>query len=331
VTRPLRAAGRLRRAVRRTRPADSGSPADAGERLDSWLLHYYGDRLAAIDRACEAGDGAERFALFRGLEPDLWALLLTQQYRAFPNIRALLPSMPEPELQEQWNGRSGLSLASQSNSFYVRLRARYAQHAGTSLERARVLDFGCGWGRLTRFLARDVAVGHLFGCDPVEKILDVCRATRVPASLARSEFLPDGLPFDEQFDLVYAFSVFTHLSETAHERCLRALYRALRPEALLIVTIRPPAYLDFCEPLLPHIAAAGEDPPAALERPLYLFAAHPASPHHPQCRGDDEIDYGETVITMAYVRERWSELFAVLDVDLLVEDPYQVMLTLRRR
>jgi hypothetical protein len=34
---------------------------------------------------------------------------------------------------------------------------------------------------------------------------------------------------------------------------------------------------------------------------------------------------------MAYVRERWSELFAVLDVDLLVDDPYQVMLTLRRR
>jgi SAM-dependent methyltransferase len=288
VTRPLRAAGRLGRTVRRARAAGPASPPDPAGRLDSWLLHFCGDRLAAIDRACGAGAGPERLALFRDLEPDLWALLLTQQYAAFPNIRALLPSMPDPELQERWNERSGLPLASQSNAFYVRLRARYEQHGGTALERARVLDFGCGWGRLTRFLARDVAPQHLFGCDPVQEILDVCRADRVPAVLARSDFLPDRLPFDQQFDLAYAFSVFTHLSEAAHERCLRALHRALRPEALLVVTIRPPGYLHLCEQLHAHFATLGEDPQMSLARPLYLFVPHPAGPDHPQYRGEGD-------------------------------------------
>jgi hypothetical protein len=33
------------------------------------------------------------------------------------------------------------------------------------------------------------------------------------------------------------------------------------------------------------------------------------------------MDYGETVITMAYVRQRWSEWFEVLEIDLLLEDP----------
>jgi trans-aconitate methyltransferase len=85
------------------------------------------------------------------------------------------------------------------------------------------------WGRITRFLARDLRPGRLYGCDPVEDILDVCRRSGVPATLARSDFLPDRLPFEEQFDLVFAFSVFTHLSEAAHERCLRALHRAISP------------------------------------------------------------------------------------------------------
>jgi hypothetical protein len=43
------------------------------------------------------------------------------------------------------------------------------------------------------------------------------------------------------------------------------------------------------------------------------------------------MTYGETVITLAYIRERWAPLFELLEVDLLVNDPYQLMLTLRRR
>ena len=85
--------------------------------------------------------------------------------------------------------------------------------------------------------------GRLYGCDPVESILDVCRESRVPATLARSESAPDRLPFDEPFDLAFAFSVFTHLSEAAHERCLAALHAGLRPGGSLVVRIRPPAYL----------------------------------------------------------------------------------------
>ena len=43
------------------------------------------------------------------------------------------------------------------------------------------------------------------------------------------------------------------------------------------------------------------------------------------------MTYGETVVTLPYVRERWAPLFELLEVDLLVGDLHQVMLTLRRR
>jgi SAM-dependent methyltransferase len=281
---------------------------------DSWLEAFHGQRLAQLDVACADG-GAERYALFRELDVDLWALLLTQEYDTYPNIRALLPVVPETALQELWNGTSGAALAAQGAGFYRKLRERYSRHSERPLAESRVLDFGCGWGRLTRFLARDVEPGNLYGCDPVEHILDVCRRTRVPATFARSEFVPERVPFDGPFDLAFAFSVFTHLSERAHEASLRTLHSALRPGGILVVTIRPPAYLGLSPP-------PGEA--------LYVFHPHPAEPTHFQYDGAGEMHYGETVVTLPYVRERWAPRFELLDVDLLIGDLHQVMLTLQR-
>jgi SAM-dependent methyltransferase len=311
---------RIGRALR-ARATRSTSPAATPGRYDSWLEHFHGDRLAEIDAAC-AGGAPECFALFRALDVDLWALLLAQEYDLYPNIRALLPSVPDPSLQELWNGTSGAALAAQSAGFYRKLRERYGEHGQRSLDEARVLDFGCGWGRLTRFLARDVEPGRLYGCDPVAQILDVCRDSGLPATLARSEFLPERLPFDERFDLAFAFSVFTHLSEAAHEHALRALHRSLQPAAILVVTVRPPGYLRQ-SPLL----RTTHEP---LDGPRYVFVAHPAQDSHPQYAGEGEMTYGEAVITLPYVRERWGPLFELLEVDLLIGDLHQVMLTLRR-
>jgi SAM-dependent methyltransferase len=311
--------GALRRAVRRPR---QGAPAPvAPGRYDGWLEHVAGAELARLDAACAAGDGG--LEQFRQLDADLWALLLTQEYDAYPNLRAALPAVPAPALQQMWNGASGAALAAQSAAFYRRLRERFAEHGGRPLAEATVLDFGCGWGRLTRILARDVPRERLCGCDPTQSILDVCRDNGVPARFARSEFVPDRIPFDDRFDVVFAFSVFTHLSEVAHDRCLRALHAALRPGGVLVVTVRPPAYAELSELLRP----VGEALDPASVR--YLFVPHAAEASHPQY-GGGEMTYGETVVTLPYVRERWSEMFALLEADILLDDLFQVMLTLRR-
>jgi SAM-dependent methyltransferase len=329
VTRPLRAVGRLARKRQPTADAARPSAGLPPGRYDSWLTHFHGDRLRQIDAAC-AERGPERFRLFRDLDVDLWALLLTQQYEVYPNIRALLPDVPDPALQQVWNGASGAELAAQSKDFYGKLCERYARHSDRPLAEASVLDFGCGWGRLTRFLARDVEPGHLYGCDPVEAILDVCRENRVPARLARTEFVPERPPFEERFDLAFAFSVFTHISEDAHRSCLQALHQSLRPGGLLVLTVRPPEYLRLCERMHPLLESLGKDYLARLEEPRYLFVPHPADAQHLQYTGGN-MSYGETVITLSYVRETWSSMFELLDVDLLAGDLHQVMLTLRRR
>lgn len=318
-----RAARRMRAAV-----ADDARPQPHPAPYDWWLAHLYGEELGRLDRSCDEL-GADALPLFGDLDDDLWALLLTREYELYPAIRSVLPGVPAPELQMRWNGAHGLDLLRQSKDFYVKVKDRYRRYGAVDLPDSSVLDFGCGWGRLTRFFARDVQPGRLCACDPVEDILEVCRSTRVPARLARSDFLPRALPFEDRFDLVFSFSVFTHISETAHEACLDAIHAAMRAGGVLVVTIRPPAYLHQSPLAAPLLDKLGSDPLAALARPRYLFAAHGADPGHPQYQGG-EMTYGETVISLPYVRERWSPRFELLDVALLAGDMHQVVLTLRR-
>ena len=306
----LRALSRLRRgAIPEWPDAD----------VDGWLERVAGAGLERIDHACADGS-PDHFTLFGELDSRVWAVLLTQRYRSYPNIRALLPDVPDSDTQTLYNGTSDVPLAIQSEAFYRIARERFGQH----FDGARLLDFGCGWGRLTRYFARDIAPGNLYGCDPVEEILNVCRSTRVPAQLARSEFLPERLPFDVTFDLAFSFSVLTHISEKAARHCLEALHAGMRPGGILIVTVRPTEYAELSELMEP---VRGELDP---DQPQHLFVPHAADPSHPQF-GGDEMHFGEAVITLPYVRERWADLFELLEVESTIEDAYQTVLTLRRR
>jgi SAM-dependent methyltransferase len=299
-------------------------------RVDAWLTSLFAAELDEIEGKLEAGaSGPDAYELFRGLDDDLWALLLSGQYSVYPAIRAFLPDVPDPDLQVAWNGADSLWLLSQSNAFYGYVKDRYAADHDGDLIDARILDFGCGWGRLTRFFARDVPPGSLIGCDPVESILDVSRRSRVPAELHRSDFVPTKLPVSG-IDVAFSFSVFTHLSEAAAASCLDALHDALNPGGLLILTIRPPDYLSLDEKMHAARDALGADPLAAMSEPRFVFAPHAVDDAHPQHQGE-EMTYGDSVVSLAYVRERWTERFELIDVKVILEDMFQVAVTLRKR
>lgn len=333
VTAPLRA---VRRRLGPEPAAAAPVTALTPSADDLWLLSFWDEQLTPIERELLAAGPAappDR-SLFRGLPDAVWGMLLTQRQRAYPAIAAALPTLPDADLQRLWNGPSGPELIAQSTAFYELLKRAHVEHGtGTPLERTRVLDFGCGWGRLIRFLERDVVEpGALCGVDPVQGIVDEAVRNGVRADLRRCGFVPEQLSFEHPFELAYAFSVFTHLSEAAHLASLRALQAAVVPGGLLVATIRPPEYLRVAPSLRPALESLGPNPAARLREPQYLYAPHETLPLHTP--GDDpggEVSYGETVVSIAYVRERWSELFELVAADLSLSDPHQVALLLRRR
>lgn len=99
-----------------------------------------------------------------------------------------------------------------------------------------ILELGCGVGRLLRHVPRDA--GRLAGTDIKADCLDWCRR-----HLPHAEFHlhgpvpPIAALGDEEFDLAYANSVFTHIPLERQRPWFAELHRVLRGGGWLAVTL----------------------------------------------------------------------------------------------
>jgi SAM-dependent methyltransferase len=108
-----------------------------------------------------------------------------------------------------------------------------------SFEGTRVLDFGCGAGRVLRQFAREAESGEFCGCDLYEPTISwLSENLSPPFRFYVSEGRPLPHP-DEHFDLVYAISVFTHITDDWAEWMLE-LHRILKPDGVLLATFIGP-------------------------------------------------------------------------------------------
>ena len=103
-----------------------------------------------------------------------------------------------------------------------------------------VLDFGCGCGRVTRYWS-DFA-GSVGGSDVSAKAVDWCRANLPFADFEQNSLAPPLAFDDERFDLVYALSVFTHLTAELQLAWRDELRRVLRPGGRLLLTTHGRSY-----------------------------------------------------------------------------------------
>src|SRR4051794_25888979 len=102
---------------------------------------------------------------------------------------------------------------------------------------ASVLDFGCGCGRVTRHWA-SVPGPSFYGSDYNSDLVDWCSANLRFGTFRVNQLTPP-LPFDDgQFDLVYALSVFTHLTEQLQHEWIAEMARVIQPGGLLLFTTR---------------------------------------------------------------------------------------------
>jgi SAM-dependent methyltransferase len=104
-----------------------------------------------------------------------------------------------------------------------------------------VLDFGCGCGRVTRYF-HDFP-GEVAGSDLSADAVAWCR-TNLPFGRFEVNGLAPPLAFaDESFDLVYALSVFTHLTDELQLAWRDELRRVLRPGGRLLITTHGRSYV----------------------------------------------------------------------------------------
>ncbi|MGA3084394.1 MAG: class I SAM-dependent methyltransferase [Thermodesulfobacteriota bacterium] len=100
-----------------------------------------------------------------------------------------------------------------------------------------ILDFGCGCGRVTRFL-RPTNHQVITGMDIDPESIGWCKANLSHiAEFETINFLPP-LPYtDNSIDFIFCISVFTHLPEDMQFQWLEELRRITKPQGIFIASI----------------------------------------------------------------------------------------------
>ena len=113
-----------------------------------------------------------------------------------------------------------------------------------SFDDRRVLDFGCGSGRVLRHFLREARTGEFWGCDLHEPSIEWVTENLSPPINAHLLNGAPRLPHpDAHFDLVYAISVFTHITDD-WSAWLPELHRVLKPGGFLISTFLRTRHLE---------------------------------------------------------------------------------------
>jgi ubiquinone/menaquinone biosynthesis C-methylase UbiE len=198
------------------------------------------------------------------------------------------------------------------------LLSLYERHAaGIPASQAQVLDFGCGCGRMLRFLTGAQSTARAVGSDVNDALIAWCRKS-LPGVEVRVNGPSPPLPFaDATFDLIYSLSIFTHLNRESGAEWLLELGRVLRPGGLAIMTTSGIRSLEIIRNSAAHqtmfeLSAAETDEIAkSFADVSFVYRRYKDAILQAANAG---TDYGNTFIHPTYVQRHWNnEQFEVLE------------------
>jgi SAM-dependent methyltransferase len=170
----------------------------------------------------------------------------------------------------------------------------------------RLLDFGCGPGRIMRWLGPLADELELHGVDIDADAIEWAERHIPYARFAVAPHEPP-MPYPAgHFDLVINHSVFTHLDGSMQDLWLAELRRVTRPGAMVLLTVHGTRHVQT---VVRQFRDAGEDPEPylrQLETEGILFIAdddYLGSTHPPF--------YHSTFHAPWYVFEHWHEFFHI--------------------
>lgn len=101
----------------------------------------------------------------------------------------------------------------------------------------KVLDFGCGCGRVIRHFLKEGEPGRFTGTDIDPDSIAWCSANVLAVEWKVNQPMPPTSFPDGGFDFIYVISVFTHLDEDYQNAWLKELARITKPGGHLLLTI----------------------------------------------------------------------------------------------
>jgi hypothetical protein len=253
------------------------------------------------------------------LMQDEWFKAICESYLNPPVVinGKELPGFPSDLIQTNTTGQSGVNALKEAFVFYQDCIETF-QSLGAALGPSHtLLDFGVGWGRITRFFLRELPLENIYGLDVMEEFVDICRKTfRNNNFHVTKPFPPTHIP-DGKFNYIVGYSVFSHLSEEACTSWMCEFSRILAPGGMIALTTRGRPFFDFCESqrgkghsgyldALSKMFDDFDDARSRYDRGQFIHS------NREGVNGGGAMTaefYGETFIPEQYAQSAYSELF----------------------
>ena len=238
----------------------------------------------------------------RSFDDDFWFWLNTIGYRTQPAVREILSPLPADEIQIRLTGVSGdISLQHAFNQYRI-IKSLLDKHNVRFDKFGKILDFGCGYGRLLRFFVKDIDRGKLYGTDIDNTLVTWCKENNRFGHYCINGQYPPTEFTDKSFSFIFSFSVFTHLSENSHLVWMEEMNRLLDDHGIIIFTIwnHPQKTVEYHAP---HFEDYNQ-----------LIRNYDSGKFcYSNVRYNGSTTYGEAHVPLSYIKEKWSKFFNFVD------------------
>lgn len=205
------------------------------------------------------------------------------------DVRAAVPANPPESVQVQFVGASYERAYTEAEAFVAAVTRTLAEVGHPGLAAGRVLDFGAGWGRISRVLLADVPPRNLFAADVDSDMIALVATTLPGVNTLTVAPSPPTVLAGSSMDAVTAFSVFSHLSGPAHRAWAREIGRLVRPGGVVAITVLGEDFVDMVAGSQAAVAAGVADDFARSMAAVFDDVDAVRAGFH-----DDQVQFGAT-------------------------------------
>ncbi len=179
-------------------------------------------------------------------DPWMQTLLLSLNSRQRSPFGDIIPEYPSEELQRNTTGLSSVAALEQAYAFHNDVTDALVKVGLPLTADSQMLDFGFGWGRNSRVLMRAVPLENIYGINVDADFVALTRKAFDSSNFTECPAFPPTQYSSGKFDLVFAYSVFSHLSEKVCREWMEEFRRVLKPGGVVAFTTRHDSFFDYC-------------------------------------------------------------------------------------
>jgi SAM-dependent methyltransferase len=202
-------------------------PASSAK-ADAFSVEFFYEKAAPLLAGTIAAQGTE----IGSLCGSIWIPRSLTAFVGFPREGSQVTRV------QTWSDDHSVTMTGY-NAFKT-IEALLAQQGVKSKRALRLLDWGCGHGRVTRHFIANWPEAEIVGMDIDAENIEWCRQNLSAGTFEVAPLWPPSPIADGSIDAIFGISVMTHLTAVAQKAWLAELARMLKPQGLALITFAGP-------------------------------------------------------------------------------------------